>query len=107
MGIKHHPALSAAILALCMIFLSGCKKSVAPTSNDPSPKPADKGSLYDFEGDPAGRVPPGFTAGLTWRASPGFEMGLGYRILDIDFDDDGFTYDIQMSGPMIGFVWTF
>lgn len=49
----------------------------------------------------------GFVAGAIWRITPRSHLALGYKILDIDFDDGGFAYNIQMSGPMIGFRWTF
>ena len=32
---------------------------------------------------------------------------LGYRYLDIEYDDDGYLYDVTQDGPMLGLVWRF
>ena len=32
---------------------------------------------------------------------------LGYRYLDVDYDDDDFLYDVSQHGPIIGLSWRF
>ena len=32
---------------------------------------------------------------------------IGYRYLDVDYEDDGFIYDIAQDGPVIGLSWQF
>ena len=59
----------------------------------------------------------GFGAGsdMMWdlRANFGYQFGdhtsaiLGYRYLDVDYDDDDFLYDITQDGPILGLVWRF
>lgn len=63
----------------------------------------------------------GFDAGseLTWQMiaraewwiRPGMGLTFGYRVLDIDYengsDADYFKYDINQSGPVVGFGWRF
>lgn len=40
---------------------------------------------------------------LTDRAS----LSVGYRVLDVDYDDDGHVFDTRMKGPVIGATWRF
>ena len=59
----------------------------------------------------------GFGVGsdLMWDASlnlgyqwmEGFSTTIGYRYLDVDYDKDGYVYDIAQDGPTIGFIWQF
>lgn len=59
----------------------------------------------------------GFGAGsdFMWDASIhlGYQWGkmfsttIGYRYLDVDFEKDGFLYDISQSGPVLGLSWRF
>lgn len=53
-------------LAACLTFAgSACSQSTKPTHDSKAPPAPDNGKVFDFEkGDP-GKVPPGFTAGLT------------------------------------------
>jgi len=36
-----------------------------------------------------------------------FSLDFGYRHQVVDYEDDGFIYDIKISGPIIGFVFDF
>jgi hypothetical protein len=46
-----------------------------------------------------------------WHISDDLDLLFGYRILDVDYEDgegqDRFLYDVQSSGPVIGFAWHF
>lgn len=46
-------------------------------------------------------------AALGWDVSNTVSLAAAYRVLDTDFDDDGFLYDIAMSGFGLGFVFRF
>ena len=106
MGMKIHPAWSAALLAVCMICLLGCKEPVEPARNDPSPKQADKAAVYDFEGDPAGNVPSGFTAGLTggggairWEVQEAADAPSGKKVVaQLSDDETNRRYPILIRG---------
>ncbi len=59
----------------------------------------------------------GFGVGsdLMWNASinfgyqwsEGFSTTIGYRYLDVDYEKDGYVYDIAQDGPTIGLLWQF
>ncbi len=36
-----------------------------------------------------------------------FSLDVGYRHQEVDFNKDGFIYDIKISGPIVGFVFDF
>lgn len=36
-----------------------------------------------------------------------FSTTIGYRYLDVDYEDDGFLYDVAQQGPLIGLSWVF
>ena len=44
---------------------------------------------------------------LGYRWTEGFSTTIGYRYLDVDYDDDGFLYDVAQSGPILGLSWRF
>jgi hypothetical protein len=48
---------------------------------------------------------------FNWRPADAVDLFFGYRVLDADFEDgDGanrFLYDVQTSGPLLGFAWHF
>jgi hypothetical protein len=46
------------------------------------------------------------TALIGYRINPSIALYGGYRVLDYDYENDGFTWDVQMGGPMLGFAWT-
>jgi hypothetical protein len=43
--------------------------------------------------------------GYQWTKT--FSTTLGYRYLDVDYDDDGFLYDVAQSGLTLGLSWRF
>lgn len=43
--------------------------------------------------------------GYEWTAS--FSTLVGYRYLDVDYDDNGFTYDVAQDGIILGLSWFF
>ena len=44
---------------------------------------------------------------LGYQWTKGFSTTLGYRYLDVDYDDDGFLYDVAQSGLTLGLSWRF
>lgn len=43
--------------------------------------------------------------GYQWNKAIG--TTLGYRLFDVDYDDDGFVYDVQQDGFTLGLTWNF
>jgi len=43
-----------------------------------------------------------FMAGVNWEFSEGYRAKLGYRYLYWDYEDDGFKWDVDASGPYLG-----
>jgi hypothetical protein len=43
--------------------------------------------------------------GYQW--TKGFSTTLGYRYLDVDYEDDGFLYDVAQDGLVLGLSWRF
>ncbi|MEE4659424.1 MAG: hypothetical protein V2J89_03090 [Halieaceae bacterium] len=43
--------------------------------------------------------------GYQWTDSIGTTVG--YRFFDVDYEDDGFLYDIEQHGVMLGLTWQF
>jgi hypothetical protein len=43
--------------------------------------------------------------GYQWTAM--FSTTVGYRYLDVDYDQDDFLYDVYQDGPIIGLSWRF
>lgn len=39
---------------------------------------------------------------LNWQTSDRVSLRAGYRVLSVDYEDDGFVYDIRMKGPVVG-----
>jgi hypothetical protein len=60
-----------------------------------------------FAGDVGGS---GGGSDLTWQLlgtvnhqeNDKFTFRAGYRVLSVDYSDDGFVYDITMRGPVVG-----
>jgi hypothetical protein len=50
-------------------------------------------------------------ATLRWQFSPRAALGVAYRYLDMDYEDgtgsNFFKYDMAMSGPAMGVIFTF
>ena len=44
---------------------------------------------------------------LGYQWTKGFSTTLGYRYLDVDYEDDGFLYDVAQSGLIFGLSWRF
>ena len=48
-----------------------------------------------------------------WNAAVGYQWtkdigtALGYRMFDVDYDDDGFLYDVRQEGWQLGLTWSF
>lgn len=42
-----------------------------------------------------------------YRVTDTFSIAAAYRMLSVDYRDDGFAYDIEQSGPMLGVVLEF
>jgi hypothetical protein len=61
----------------------------------------DVGSFFAWQG----------LASLRWQATPRFSLVAAYRHIEMDYEDgsgDGaFVYDMAMSGPALGFAFTF
>lgn len=44
---------------------------------------------------------------LGYQWTKGFSTTIGYRYLDVDYDDDGFLYDVVQDGLILGLSWRF
>jgi len=44
---------------------------------------------------------------LGFRWTPGFSTTLGYRYLDVDYEDGNFLYDVAQDGLTLGLSWRF
>lgn len=49
----------------------------------------------------------GAAAGVFWRLGSRWGVAAGYRYQSVDFDDDGFIYDMDQSGPYLGAFFEF
>ena len=45
--------------------------------------------------------------GLGYQANDWFSAELGYRVMDVDYEDGGFVYDMTVYGPTAGFRFRF
>ena len=43
--------------------------------------------------------------GYQWNKSIG--TALGYRMFDVDYEDDGYVYDVRQQGWQVGLTWAF
>ncbi len=43
--------------------------------------------------------------GYQWSDAIG--TALGYRMFDVDYEDDGFVYDVRQQGWQLGLTWAF
>lgn len=46
-------------------------------------------------------------ANLGYRWGEMFSTTIGYRYLDVDYENDGFLYDVAQHGPTLGLSWRF
>jgi hypothetical protein len=44
---------------------------------------------------------------LGYRFNDWFSARAGYRHLDVDYDNDGFVWDVELSGPIVGATFRF
>lgn len=45
--------------------------------------------------------------GVGYQVSDSFSLFAGYRGLGVDYKNDGFVFDVDMNGPLLGAVFTF
>jgi hypothetical protein len=45
------------------------------------------------------------TVGYQWNEAIG--TGFGYRLFDVDYEDDGYIYDVTQEGWILALTWTF
>lgn len=45
--------------------------------------------------------------GLGYQVSDSFSLFAGYRGLSVDYKNDGFVFDVDMNGPLLGAVFNF
>ena len=45
--------------------------------------------------------------GLGYEVNDWFSAQIGYRVLDVDYENDGFVYDVTMDGPILGLMFRF
>jgi hypothetical protein len=46
-------------------------------------------------------------ANLGYQWSDSIGTTIGYRLYDLDYDNDGFVYDVRQEGWMLGLTWSF
>ena len=46
-------------------------------------------------------------AGISFRVTENASLALAYRVISTDYQDGGFTYDAESSGPNVGLVFQF
>ena len=46
-------------------------------------------------------------ASLGYQWTDTFSSTFGYRYLDVDYEDNGFLYDVAQDGPLLGLSWRF
>ena len=44
---------------------------------------------------------------LGYRWTDSISTTIGYRYLDVDYENDGFLYDVAQDGPVLGLSWRF
>ena len=44
---------------------------------------------------------------LSYRLTDRIIARAGYRHLEVDYDNDGFVYDVELSGPILGVSFRF
>ncbi len=47
------------------------------------------------------------TLNLGYQWTKGLSTTIGYRYLDVDYENDGFLYDVAQQGPILGLSWRF
>jgi hypothetical protein len=44
---------------------------------------------------------------LGYQWTEGISTTIGYRYMDVDYDEDEFLYDVSQDGPVLGLSWRF
>jgi hypothetical protein len=45
-------------------------------------------------------------ANLGWQWTERFGTAIGYRLFEVDHDDDGFVFDVRQAGYQLGLTWS-
>jgi len=48
-----------------------------------------------------------FSGAIGYQWTPAIGTAVGYRMFDVDYDDDGFVYDARQQGWQLGLTWAF
>lgn len=48
-----------------------------------------------------------FNGAIGYQWTPAIGTAIGYRMFDVDYEDDGFVYDARQQGWQIGLTWAF
>ena len=48
-----------------------------------------------------------FSGAIVYQWTPAIGTAIGYRMFDVDYDDDGFVYDARQQGWQLGLTWAF
>jgi hypothetical protein len=48
-----------------------------------------------------------FSGAVGYQWTPAIGTAIGYRMFDVDYDDDGFEYDVRQEGWQVGLTWAF
>lgn len=46
-------------------------------------------------------------ATVNYTITDNVSVSAGYKVLDVDYDHEGYVYDTQLSGPVLGVTWRF
>jgi len=46
-------------------------------------------------------------ANLGYQWSKSISTSIGYRLYDLDYENDGFVYDVRQDGWILGLTWAF
>ncbi|MFA5593244.1 MAG: hypothetical protein WC989_08020 [Micavibrio sp.] len=46
-------------------------------------------------------------ATVNYLATDSLAVSAGYKMMDVDYSDDGHVYDVRLSGPVLGVTWRF
>lgn len=46
-------------------------------------------------------------ANVSYQWTDSISTTLGYRYLDVDYEDNGFLYDVAQQEPVLGISWRF
>lgn len=46
-------------------------------------------------------------ATINYLATDAIALSAGYKVLDVDYNNNGYVYDARLSGPVLGMTWRF